>query len=226
MPPLPNIPGVIKIRHRHTIAGDTDVLVIWHWAYTGGPPTDTDCANLADDIAGYYATDMLGLLNGNITFTGIDVTDLSGPSAGFGTVTVSHAGTRSGGDLAAGTAMLVSMPIARRYRGGKPRSYWPWGVSGDLVDQNTWDSTIISAAESLLATYTGQFPGTSQGSTVLSDHVSVSYYEGFTSVLNPITGRTRDVPKVRTGAIPVDPILAYTPSVKVSSQRRRNQQRR
>ncbi|MGH9123011.1 MAG: hypothetical protein ACRDYC_13890, partial [Acidimicrobiales bacterium] len=53
---------------------------------------------------------------------------------------------------------------------------------------------------------------------------SISYYKGFTSVLNPVTGRTRDVPKVRAGAdlpVPIDTVTALIVNPKPGSQRRR-----
>jgi hypothetical protein len=52
--------------------------------------------------------------------------------------------------------------------------------------------------------------------------VSVSYYEGFTSVTNPITGRTKDVSKLRTGGPVVDVVSAIIVANGPKSQRRRN----
>jgi hypothetical protein len=51
--------------------------------------------------------------------------------------------------------------------------------------------------------------------------VNVSYYNGFTVVTNPTTGRARNVPTLR-GTPVVDTVTGIVARVQVGSQRRRN----
>lgn len=226
MPPLPSVPSVIKIRHRVGLEDASIAYTTWHMTYTGTAPTDSDATTLAGDIYTHWTADCAAVLCGARIFDGIDVIDLTSPTAAEG----SHSGTTTGTliDEPVGPQVttLTSMAIARRYRGGKPRSYWPFGSSDVLTGAGAWDATFCTNVTGALETYLGHLEGLTVGATVLANLVSVSYYQGFTAVVNPITGRTRDVPKVRTGTIPVDQILSLSTSTKVATQRRRSGRKR
>jgi hypothetical protein len=117
--------------------------------------------------------------------------------------------------------MLVNYVIGRRYRGGKPRSYFPWGSSQEIFTRQSWNPTFVTNVDSGLAAYFSAVIGTTVGGTTLTEHVNVSYYSGFTVVTNPVTHRARNVPTVR--AVPVvDNILSFAASSRPASQRRRN----
>jgi hypothetical protein len=222
MPALPPYPNVVKVEHLFEVGGDLDALVRWHVAYTGGPPTNADCVALATSIYASLTARLVGFLNTDSDFLGVRVTDLSSSTAGSGEHLFTTTGTRGGESLPANVAVLMSMPIARRYRGGKPRSYWPFFDAGDLLTRQTWEAASVAALTASMALYISDIAIKTSGTTALGGLVSVSYYEGFTSVLNPITGRTRDVPKVRSAAIAPDPILSFSISDEISSQRRRD----
>lgn len=104
MPALPDVPGVLRITHHFSIGVDLHALVRWHMTYTGSAPTDAQCATLADAIATHFGTDCFELWPETTTFTGVDVLDLSSPTAGSGTVTAAVVGALSGATLTAGAA--------------------------------------------------------------------------------------------------------------------------
>lgn len=226
MPPLPYVAGVLKVSHHFTIGVDTNAMVRLHHGYSGPAPSDATCLGMSLALYTYAAEDLVALFPATTQYTKCEVLDLSGPTAGYGETVSATAGTLSGEAIGAGSAFLVSNPIARRYRGGKPRSYWPFGSGGVLLNANTWETGFASSVLSALDTFRSHTETVAGDGTSIINWCSVSYYAGFTSVLNPITGRTKDVPKVRTGSIPVDVILEFVPSVKVASQRRRNSQKR
>jgi hypothetical protein len=117
--------------------------------------------------------------------------------------------------------VLVNFLITRRYRGGKPRWYLPWGGGGDLTSRQEWTAGFITNVTSAISAIRTGFIGASSGSTSVSNQVNVSYYSGFTAVENPITHRWRNVPTLRaTPAVGV--IESYSVAGLVSSQRRRN----
>ena len=222
MPPLPPVPGVLKVTFRFTVDEDTNATVRWHVAYTGTPPTDAVATAIASGIYGSAASALPPVMAASVSLQEVTVEDLSVSSGGIGSHTAGTGGSRAGTRLPAGAAVMINFPIARRYRGGKPRSYFPFGVSGDLSDAQTWDSTLISDVFTAVGALLAYCNGTVISGTTLAGWVNVSYYNGFTAVTNPITGRTKDVPKVRTGAIPVDQPVSYAVHPKVASQRRRN----
>jgi hypothetical protein len=220
MPPLNPVPNVLKCQLLWSDSSDNDVRTTWFFRYSGGPPTATDCNNLAADI--YSAVEaMVGNWTATTQFTGVEVTDLSSPSGGQGLHSQSTSGTRVGGDLAGGTAVVVGYVITRRYRGGKPRSYFPFFSSSDLVSRQQWSAGDLSILDGDLATCFAAIIGATSGSTTITDHVNVSYYTGNRVVTNPITGRARNVPQPR--AVPVvDVITSFGARVQPGSQRRRN----
>ena len=120
------------------------------------------------------------------------------------------------------TAFLGSMKIARRYRGGKPRTYLPIGGAGKLQDAQTWTSAFVADIQAALNQIIADIAVTASGGCALGNLVNVSYYEGFVSSQNPITLRWRTIPKQRTAGPLVDPVTSWVAETRIGSQRRRN----
>lgn len=220
MPALPSVPNVFRVRLTFSDAADTDVTNTLYFQYTGGPPSAADTSAFASTIFG-AAADFYPLMGTDVTHTGVTVTDLSSASAPEAVATGSDPGTRSGGPLSGGTCAVVSATIARRYRGGKPRSYFPFGVDTDLSTRQTWSTVFVAALQSAYGSFTSSIIGTNHGSTTISNHVNVSYYEGTKVVISPTTGRARNVPQLRTTPV-VDTIVNHNVVAYPGSQRRRN----
>jgi hypothetical protein len=221
MPALPDYPNVLKVRTLFEVGTDATVATTWHFAYTGTAPSNATCTTIAADILAGAVTHLLPAMSGSVNLLGVQVQDLTSATAGFGESLGTHSGTRSGSPLPGSTCVLINQPIDRRYRGGKPRTYWPFGSGADLTDPQAWASAAISDFIDAIQLYLDVILALVVSGTTISDWVSISYYSGFTAVLNPITGRTRDVPKVRSAAIAPDVINTFTVNPKPGSQRRR-----
>jgi hypothetical protein len=220
MPPLHSVPNVIKAQLLWSDSSDNDVRTTLFFRYSGGPPTSTDAVALAADIYTAAAA-MLGNWTPTTQLTGVEVTDLSSPAGGQGLHAASTPGTLSGSDLAGGTAVVVGYLITRRYRGGKPRSYFPFFSADSLATRQTWIGADLTALDSALTTFFSAVIGSSAGTTTITDHVNVSYYLGFTVVTNPVTGRARNVSTPRATPV-VDVISSFGARPRPGSQRRRN----
>lgn len=220
MTPLPLVPGVLKARLLFTVGSDTTVGTGLFFRYTGGAPSNSDAVSLATDILTAAAAEFPALMFTEDALTGVDVQDLSSDTSGDGEALGSHAGTLAGGTIPASAAFLVNHAISRRYRGGRPRSYFPFGAQSELQTGQTWASAFVASVTSAFDAFLASCIGATGGSTEISNHVNVSYYSGFTSVENPITHRWRNVPTLRTDPV-VDLITGSVGSVRVSSQRRR-----
>lgn len=220
MPALPSVPNVVRVDWLWDDGSDNNVSTRNYFRYSGSAPTSADCVTLAADIyADMSAHD--DLWSAATVLTGTRVIDLSSPSGGVGEHAQSTPGTIAFNELPGGVAMLVNYVIGRRYRGGKPRSYFPFGSSEQIFTRQQWQAAFVTAVDSGLAAYFSAVIGTTVGGTTLTEHVNISYYEGFTVVTNPVTHRARNVPTVR--AVPVvDNILSFAASSRPASQRRRN----
>lgn len=221
MPPLPVVPNVLRVDLEYSVGEDTAIITRLHWSYTGGPPSVVDAETLAGDIISAHNTDLKSLLFTGNELIGVRVTDLSSSSGADATIPATQAGSRTGSFLPAGACTLANYHISRRYRGGKPRSYFPFGVQGDMQDGQRWTSGYQTSATSGVVAFFAAVSLLTSGSTTLSEPVNVSYYSGFTVVTSPTTGRARNVAKLRTTPV-VDVINTETVAPKIAYQRRRS----
>ncbi|MBA0087123.1 MAG: hypothetical protein HRJ53_19235 [Acidobacteria bacterium Pan2503] len=122
--------------------------------------------------------------------------------------------------MTANDCALVNLHIARRYRGGKPRQYWPFGVITDLNNTKNWNTSFQTAVNNAMIALNSAAIAMAWTGGNIAAPVNVSYYHGFTVVTNPITGRARNVPKLK--ATPdVDTITGQSCNQRVATQRRR-----
>lgn len=220
MPPLPLVPNVLRADLQWHDGSDLSVSSRHFFRYSGGPPTSADALALAADIYAAMSPHD-GLWDTFSEFAGVKVTDLSSNTGGVGEHAQATVGARPNTPLPGGVAVVVNYVIARRYRGGKPRNYLPWFVADDIDPRQVWFAEATNDATTALSAFFTAVIGLVSGGTTITSHVNVSYYSGFTAVQNPITGRWRNVPKLRTTPV-VDDILSWSVSSRPGSQRRRN----
>lgn len=220
MPALPDVPGVLRIDFKHSETGDPSLGNRVFFKYSGGAPSPSDLNSLAGDFPSDWGSTLANLAGVAVTLDEVVITDLTSPSASRGTWTGSQAGTRAGTGLSRNDCALLNFVIPRRYRGGKPRIYAPWGVAADLATLATWSGSFITAVHSEWTNWVALFQGHSVGTTVIGAQVNVSYYEGFASVQNPVTKRWRNIPTPRTEAA-IDVIGSFALNPILGSQRRR-----
>jgi hypothetical protein len=218
MPALPVVPNVVKADLQWSVSSDITVATGLFFEYSGTAPNNAAALSLAATIYAAWAANN-SLWDEDTSAIGCKVTDLSSSSGGVG----EHAGSTAGGltePIAGSSCLLVNYAISRRYRGGRPRSYLPWGDATKLGNRQTWEASFITAANAAITDTFAAIIGSSSGGTTITNHVNVSYYEGFTLVTSPTTGRGRNVPTLRTAPL-VDTISGFAASTRVASQRRR-----
>lgn len=219
MPALPAVPQVLKYVTSWKVDADTTAIQVNYWSYSGGPPSGANLATMAAAAVTDGSTAFQSLCQAAIGMESCEITDLTSSSAAQASGGTPWAGTRTGGALAPGTAVVVSHSISRRYRGGKPRNYLPLGVSTDITGAGIWSATPLAAFTAGWATYKAAILGSGTGCTI-TNQVNVSYYHGSTPETLP-SGRVRNKPTLR--AVPlVDIINSSHAEAIIGSQRRRN----
>lgn len=205
MAPLPPVASVVKCNLNWQIDNNLTAESILYFSYTGSAPSTSACIAIAATVQGAAVTDMKALLNSS-NFIGqatiLDLATSSGASGAGGTATV---GTRSGAGNVASACMVFNHAIARRYRGGKPRTYAPFGVDGDLSTGGVWTTGFQTSCSSSFSNFITNALTASSGGCSLSEHVNVSYYHAKALRATPV----------------VDVITATTPRARIGSQRRR-----
>jgi hypothetical protein len=173
--PLAPVANVVKVIVSGSV-GDRVWANVLHWAYTGSAPTPTDCAAIALDIFNAWQSHVTPLQNAAITMYRVDVTDLSSSVGAEGSASEDINGTRSGGQLPANAAVLISYGAILRYKGGHPRTYLLALSDTDLFDPKTWTSGAVTAVNTGWVAFRTAVTGVSSGSTTLTAQVCVRYH--------------------------------------------------
>jgi hypothetical protein len=188
-------------------------------SYTGAEPGSGDLNTLSTDVSAAWGSHIAPLVITTEHLVDIISTDLSSDTGAIGQWTGSIAGTTGGASLPANACAVVNHGIARRYRGGRPRTYLRCGTAGTLNGTNEWTTTfqgqVLAGWEAFIAEVLAL---TGFGFTIQAI-VNVSWYSGNTVFTTP-TGRARNIPVARTTPI-VDDITGSSVALKVGSQRRR-----
>jgi hypothetical protein len=218
MPALPDVPNVLKATLQWTVSSDTDVGTGLFFEYSGTAPNNSACLALATTIGAAFGSPE-DHWDEDTSMVGVKVTDLSSATGGVGEHAESITGSLTS-PLSGATAVLVNYAMARRYRGGRPRSYLPWGDGTKLGNRQTWNGTFVTSCEDVLTTAFAAVIGSTSGGTTITNHVNVSYYAGFTVAISPTTGRARNVPTLRSSPL-VTAISGFAVATRVANQRRR-----
>ena len=222
MSALPPVAGALSIQLRWDIGGDEPATTKFFEGYSAGPPDAIDVAAFATTVRESVNTNLRSLFVSSVSLIETVVTDLSADDAARGIDTTAVVGDRTGSQLTAAVSALVNYIIDRRYRGGKPRSYFPFGADDDLATMKAWDSSLQTAVDTGVTNFMASLSGVTIGSAVTSGHINISYFSGSEVVISPTTGRARNVPKQRTTPR-IDPVVALAMSLVPGSQRRRYQ---
>ena len=196
----------------------------WYYGNTS-PPTVSILGAWATIVRQAWTTNLAPMTSTAISLVSCTAQDMSSTSAAIGVDTTAVPGTRAGIELPMNSCVLINHSIGRRYRGGKPRTYLPAGQDGDTTDGRHWTSTFLTAMGPAWSAFIGALAGNKGGLTNVAQ-LNVSRYHGFTPVQNPITGRWKNVPKVRVDvngkfAPVVDQVIGATINPVIGNQRRR-----
>jgi hypothetical protein len=217
------VPNVVRVRLRHTLGDDFDVLSRFFIQYAGTAPSDTDLDTFAGAVGASWVTEFLAYSNTDTVLTEVICTDLSSSMANEGSATEDETGTRTGGSLPASTCLLINFQISRRYRGGKPRIYLPLGSDSDLLTAQTWNPTFVSEVGIAWAAFIAAVIAEPWSGGGLLSQVVPSFFEGTSGELvgsgDYVRGKTLPIPR----AVPlVEPITGFSVNPIFGSQRRRN----
>jgi hypothetical protein len=219
MTPLPDVPGVLSLKFIHDVGEDANAVCVVHFEYSGAAPTPAEAASIASSANGAYITNLKPLLNTNYSLREIIVTDLSSSTGAVGQVSSGTPGGLVGQILTAETCALINFKIGRRYRGGHPRIYMPFGVQESLQDPQTWTAAFSGNVTTGWGNFVIAFQATPSPPTI-GNQCNVSYYEGGDWVPREPSGRYVFVPKQRDTPL-IDPVVSASCNAKPASQRRR-----
>lgn len=199
------VPGLLSVRHNWLI-GDKAGANVLHYSFTPAAPSVLSFVEAVATAAAGATAGVLTLWGADTTYLGTTVTDLSSSTAPSADSTGTAVGTREGEPIPANVAVLQQYSVARRYRGGHPRTYWPWFTASDIDTPQTWASDSVGDAATASAIVTSGPIGVTSGGFTIASQVQVSYYLAKVLRVTPV----------------VDVIVLEDIAVEIASQRRRD----
>jgi len=202
---LPVVPQTIKLEMHWTYGTDANVMSHLFYSTAAATPGTNDLLAFATLFATSYTTNMVSQTSAQVSLRKVRGIWLGDRTSAVPEWNGNAVGNRAGTALPAQTAALFNLRIARRYRGGKPRVYFPCGVGADMTDPQHWAATFLTSCSNAMNninTALQAFTSTTINNPFL---VSVSYYTGKSLRTNPV----------------VDSVSAITMNAIPGSQRRR-----
>jgi hypothetical protein len=221
MPALPPVSKVMRLSFQYTYASNSRIFNHLYYSYSGTLST-ADATTLVSTAATQWGLKVMPSLSTQLTLTQVQLTDLTSSTAPQVSTVVSTAGGSAGTTTPTGTAMVVSLKIARRFKGGHARIYLPGLTAANLADAEHWNAGALTAIQTDLTNFDTAFTTAPPAAVGTLVKVTVSYFLGFTNKTFP-SGRIRPIPTARVTPV-VDTVTAYVARANVASQRRRNQQ--
>lgn len=204
--PFVPIPGIARVSVEGLFGGVKTANVFWVGdTGTSLGYSQTEIDFIATSVRGFYATRFAPLLANGWSHTQTIAVDQTSEFGLAGIATTAVNGTDGTQVFTSATAQGITWKIARRYRGGHPRTYLPPPGNGAAMSAgSTWSATRVSG---LLAAATG-FLTDVNGSSIAG--------RSFPLVcVHREKGRTPLVPRL------VDRVLAATVDSRPDTQRRR-----
>lgn len=205
MPALPDAAGVIRCVYSGTY-GAAKWANVFHMRFPSGNPGQADMNSLATGLRNAWDTNIKSVVNTSCTLTQTSLVDLTSNTGLQAVNSTSSTGTRSSGvALPANTALVVSMKIARRYRGGHPRMYITGQSVGDTSGNTNWTGALLTLAATQFEAWRVACNALTFTSMPTLQLVNLSYYSNL--VLRPVPA--------------VDVITGVAIHTRVDTQRRR-----
>jgi hypothetical protein len=215
----PSPGAVLQVEFKTSTGGSIPGGSRFFLSYTGGAPSSADLNSLASDVSAAWGTHIAPRVANAEALESVTITDLSSDTANIGSWEGTVNGTNSNGALISSAAALVNHTVARRYRGGRPRTYVRAGTTSDLASENQWNDTFLTEMLTAWEDWIADILASSGIGISLTNIVNVSWYKGFTVFTTP-SGRARNIPTLRATPV-VDPITSSSVATKIGSQRRR-----
>jgi hypothetical protein len=223
MPALPDVPAVIRLSVRQVLSEDIDVINRIFVKYSGSAPNQSQLTTFAAAVGTAFVSRLFANLSHELTGFSVTATDLTSATSPEVIVPMTGTGASVTASCPAGTALVISAKIARRYRGGHPRTYICGLPNDQLTDAQSWTSTLVTAIQTDFSNWISDIEAAGWTGAGTITPVNVSYYQGFVNHTFP-SGRVRPIPVLRPGGPVVDLITAHQANTRVASQRRRNLQ--
>ncbi len=176
MPALPNASKVVRVVYSGTFGG-AKWANVFHVQTANTGLTGPDAVILATGLIAAWQARLAALHTTATSLTNCTVVDLTSSSGAQAAVSAAVAGTFSNtAALPANVALVGSLKISRRYRGGHPRMYLT-GQSGTNTSNNiNWASTWVTTSGTAFTNWRSDVNALTTASSGAVTLICLSYY--------------------------------------------------
>lgn len=227
MPALPPVPSVIRVRWLLDENSDDEVGTSIFLQYSGAGGDTSDYDTFATAVATAWNTDLAAMTISTATLTTVTVEDLTSAGSPVGAATVSHAGTRSGGELPLSVAFSLQYHTLLRRRGGRWHGQHRMGTDTDLSTSQLWTTAFVTDVLTAWSSFMTSVLGSVWPGGTSLKHVGVQYYGPPNKLHVSGSGRTTTVsslagtPGADLTEPAVWPVSGYGAFTRLGSQRKR-----
>lgn len=207
--PLPDVPNVVALKFGGLLNG-IPFLNVLHASHDASTPNVTDLGTLATNLSSWWLTNIVPICNTGTVMNSMTVLDISSRTGLAAVSNTARTGTLTN-PCTNNVSYAISWLIARRYRGGHPRTYMA-GLSTQQL--NGTQQLLGTARTSILTGWTTLLAALSGYSLASMPNLrlcNVSYYHG----KNP-----DGTPALRPTPV-VDLIVGTKGDLRIDSQRHR-----
>lgn len=183
---LPLVPQTLKLEFHWTYGTDANVMSHLFYNTGGGTPGTTDLQGFVNLAATSYGTNMASQAHTTVALRKVRGIWLGDRTSAVPEWNGNTAGTRAATSLPAQTCMLYNLRIPRRYRGGKPRVYFPLGNAVDIADPQHWSAAFITSSTTAINTINNALQAYTSTTFSTPALASVSYYSGGSLRASPV----------------------------------------
>jgi hypothetical protein len=214
------VPGVMRITFAGLFSSGSDwsTALDFAWSRTGGgAPTGGEVNGVAQDSYEAWTANMSGNLPSDSSIEQCTATPLDSEAYPVGVWTQSTAGTIPDFTTPAGLCVVVSKTVVNRWRGGRPKNYFPGAPASWLQDPSNWHTDNLATYMTGVKNMMDAMSSIETGSLALGTPVAISYVE---TVIDP-----GPPPTATHGVVRVPPLVMVVTDLngrqRVGSQRRR-----
>lgn len=172
---LPVAPNCLRIRITGKL-NTQNIAHIMHAQYAGGTPSVADCNTLAGLIRGAWATRFTSQLPTGASYSMFEVADLATMTGAVGVNTSAVTGTAAAAAGVTNAACaVISWKVGLRYRGGKPRTYVPYGSAAAPANGIQVPGAYVTSLKAAAAGFLTDVNAMTSG-TITIALAMVSYY--------------------------------------------------
>lgn len=185
MPTLPDVDHVLKVAVDGTL-DDVPCTNLFHIAFSGGPPNVADLNSFAHSFYTAWSTRIMPNLTNQYEHIITNVTDLTTTSSAVGSYGQVSTGGSSGTPCGNQVCILVKHHIARRYRGGHPRTYLPPSSATNIALGQQWSGTFVTTMNTAYTNFISDVEAIAVPSVSGPSFVCVSYFSGGALRVTPL----------------------------------------